>query len=142
MSFLDKTPRLDDVCVLVIEDAAAVRDVVVVALELSGARVIAVDSALEGLAVLKREMPDVIVTSLTMPGHDGYWFLRQVRSLPAERGGRTPVAAFTGCTTREDRLKALRAGFEDYLAKPADLSQLVEVVALLSLRGKTRVLAH
>lgn len=142
MSILDETPRLDDVCVLVVEDAATVRDVVVMALELSGARVIAVDSALEGLAVLEREMPDVIVTSLTMPGHDGYWFLRQVRSLPDARGGRTPVAAFTGCTTREDRLKALRAGFEDYLAKPVDLSRLVEVVALLSRRGKTPVLTH
>ena len=142
MSCLDETRRLDDVCVLVVEHAATVRDVVVIALELSGARVIAVDSAVEGVAVLKRERPDVIVTSLTMPDHDGYWFLRQVRSLPAEQGGRTPAAAFTGCTTREDRLKALRVGFEDYLAKPADLSRLVEVVALLSLRGKTPVLAH
>ena len=110
MTFLVGTRRLVDVCVLVVEGAAAVRDVVVLALELSGARVIAVDSAVEGLAVLEREMPDVIVTSLSMPGHDGYWFLREVRSLPAERGGRTPMAAFTGSTAREDRLKALSGG--------------------------------
>ena len=142
MSFWDRAPRLEGVRVLVVEDAPQVREIVVEALALCGARVIAADSAAKGLAVLKRERPDVLVSSLAMPDHDGYWLIREVRSLPALEGGTTPAAAFTGCTTREDRLKALRAGFQYHVAKPADLSQLAEVVALLSLHGKTSILTH
>ena len=137
MSFWDGTPRLDGVRVLVVEDVSLVREVVVEALRQCGARVIAVDSAIEGLMVLKRERPDVLVSSLAMPDHDGYWLIRQVRSLPPRDGGGTPAAAFTGCTTREDRLNALRAGFQYHVAKPAELSQLAQVVALLSLPVKT-----
>jgi CheY-like chemotaxis protein len=142
MSFWDGAPRLDGVRVLVVQDARRVREVVAEALDLCGARVIAVDSAAKGLAVLKRERPDVLVSSLAMPDHDGYWLIREVRRLPVLEGGSTPAAAFTGCTTREDRLKALRAGFQYHVAKPADLGQLAEVVALLSLHGKAPVLAH
>jgi CheY-like chemotaxis protein len=142
MSFWDGSPRLDGVRVLVVEAEPHVRDVVVEALELCGACVIGVDSAAKGLEALKRERPDVLISSLAMVDRDGYWLIRQVRSLPDMEGGNTPAAAFTGYTTREDRLKALRAGFQYHVAKPADLGQLAEVVALLSLQAKTPVLAH
>ena len=136
------SPRLDGVRVLVVEAVPHVRGVVVEALALCGASVIAVDSAAKGLEMLERERPDVLISSLAMADHDGYWLIRQVRSLPERKGGHTPAAAFTGCTTREDRLKALRAGFQYHVAKPADLGQLAEVVALLSIQRKVPVLAH
>ena len=142
MSFWDGNPRLDGVRVLVVEDGPHVRDLVVDALGLCGARVIAVDSAVEGLVALKRERPDVLVSSLAMPDKDGYWLIRQVRDLPADEGGDTPAAAFTGCTTREDRLRALRAAYQFHVPKPTDLSHLVEVVALLSLQREAPVLVH
>jgi two-component system, chemotaxis family, CheB/CheR fusion protein len=142
MSFWDGGPRLDGVRVLVVEDLLHVRDMVSEALELWGASVIAVESAVKGLETLKRERPDVLISSLAMPDRDGYWLIRQVRSLSDAKGGNTPAAAFTGCTTREDRLKALRAGFQYHVAKPADLAQLAEVVALLSIQAKGPVLVH
>ena len=142
MSLWDGSPRLDGVRVLVVEAVPHVRAVVAEALDLCGASVIAVDSAVNGLEALKRERPDVLISSLAMADHDGYWLIRKVRSLPEMEGGTTPAAALTGCTTREDRLKALRAGFHYHVAKPADLGQLAEVVALLSIQRKVSVLAH
>ena len=142
MSLWNGTPRLNSVRVLLVERLPHVREVVAEALGLCGADVIGVDSAVEGLAVLKLERPDVLVSSLAMPDKDGYWLIRQVRDLPAEEGGDTPAAAFTGCTTREDRLKALRAGYQFHVPKPTDLSQLAEVVALLSLQREVPVLVH
>src|SRR5712691_12583751 len=142
MSFWNGTPRLDGVRVLLVERLAHVRDVVAEALGQCGAEVIIADSAVEGLVVLKLERPDVLVSSLSMPDKDGYWLIREVRNLPAEDGGDTPAAAFTGCTTREDRLRALRAGYQFHVPKPADLSQLAEVVALLSLQREAPVLAY
>ena len=135
------TPRLDGVRVLVVEGVPHVREIVTHALEQCGALVTAVDSALIGLAILKRDRPDVLVSSLSMPEKDGYWLIRRVRSLPSDLGGQTPAVAFTGCTTREDRLQALQAGFQSHVPKPADLRELAGVVALLSLRRQAPVLA-
>ena len=142
MSLWNGTRRLDGVRVLLVERLPHVREVVVEALGQWGAQVMAVDSAVEGLAMLKLERPDVLVSSLSMPDKDGYWLIRQVRDLPAEEGGDTPAAAFTGCTTREDQLRALRAGFQFHVPKPVDLSHLAEVVALLSLQREAPVLVH
>ncbi len=54
------------------------------ALQQCGAHVTAADSAVVGLAVLKRDRPDVLVSSLCMPEKDGYWLIGRVRSLPAD----------------------------------------------------------
>jgi CheY-like chemotaxis protein len=133
-SSLAGTPRLEGIRVLVVEGVALVREIVARSLEERGARVTAVDSAVTGLLTLKHERPDVLVSSLSMPEKDGFWLIRRVRSLPGDEGGRTPAVAFTGCTTREDRLHALQAGFQSHVPKPADLGELARVIALLSLR--------
>ena len=142
MSLWNGTPRLDGVRVLLVERHRDVSEIVAEALGQCGAQVIAVDSALEGLTQFKRERPDVVVSGLSLPDKDGYWLIRQIRDLPADEGGDTPAAAFTGCTTREDRLKTLRAGFQFHVPKPAALHQLTEVVALLSLQREAPVLVH
>lgn len=123
---------LDGVRVLVVESQPQVLDLVVDALGQCGARVTAVGSAAEGLAVLKREPPDALVSSLSLPDKDGYWLIREVRNLPPDQGGDVPAAAFTGRTTVEDRRSALQAGFQVHLSKPADLRTLAETVAFLS----------
>jgi CheY-like chemotaxis protein len=134
MSSWAETPRLEGVRVLVVEGVPYVRDLVTDALEQCGAQVTAVDSAPVALGLVKRDRPDVIISSLRMPDKDGYWLIRRVRSLSADQGGRTPAIAFTGCTTKEDRHNALRAGFQRHVPKPVDLRDLAGVVALLSLR--------
>ena len=128
------TPRLDGVRVLLVEGAPLVREVVADVLGQCGAQVTAVDSAVTGLAILKRERPDALVSSLSMPEKDGYWLIREVRKLPPDQGGDIPAAVFTGLTLPEDRLATLRAGFQYHVPKPVALSRLAEVVALLALK--------
>ena len=127
------TPRLDGVRVLLVENAPQVREVVADALGQCGAHVTAVESAVAGLAVLKRERPDALLSSLSMPDKDGYWLIREVRKLPPDQGGDIPAAAFTGLTTAEDRMATLRAGFQFHVPKPMPLSRLARFVALLTL---------
>ena len=138
MSALDTATRLDGIRVLVVEDVRPVREVVVDALEQCGAVVTAVPSAVEGLRLLQQERPTAFLTSLSMPGEDGYWLIRQVRSLPREHDRATPAVAFTGRSTEEDRLDALRAGFQAHVPKPVDLARLIEVVAQLAFNGATK----
>ena len=134
MSLWNGAPRLDGVRVLLVEDVPEVRDAVADALGQCGARVTAVDSAVTGLAMLKREKPDALLSSLSMPDRDGYWLIREVRKLPPDQGGAVPAAAFTGRTTARDRLATLQAGFQCHVPKPVALSQLAGVVALLTLK--------
>jgi len=129
------TPRLDGVRVLLVEGATRVREVVADVLGQCGAHVTAVDSAVAGLASLKRERPDALLSSLSMPEKDGYWLIREVRKLPPDQGGDVPAAAFTGLTTPEHRRATLRAGFQFHVPKPAALSRLAEVVALLTFKN-------
>lgn len=136
------TPRLDGVRVLLVEDAPQVREVVTDILAQCGAQVTAVDSAVAALTVLKRERPDALVSSLSMPDKDGYWLIREVRKLPPDQGGDVPAAAFTGLTTTEDRLATLRAGFQFHIPKPVAMTRLAGIVALLTLMKKSAFGPH
>ena len=89
-------------------------------------------SAGEGLELVARERPDMIVSDIGMPGEDGYEFIRKVRALPGEEGGRTPAAALTAFARAEDRTRALRAGYQTHVAKPVEPFELTAVVASLA----------
>jgi len=128
-------PVLNGVRVLVVDDQAAVREVIALLLEDSGARVTAVPGVPEALEALGRERPNVMLSDIQMPGEDGYALIRKVRALPPDRGGQTPAAALTGLSTPADRARALRAGFQDHVAKPVDARQLVRIVTTLAAQG-------
>jgi CheY-like chemotaxis protein len=70
--------RLDGVRVLLVEAEPRVRDVVADVLRQYGARVTSVESAVAGLAVVKRERPDALLSNISMPDKDGYWLIREV----------------------------------------------------------------
>ena len=77
---------------------------------------------------------DVVISDIGMPERDGYQLMRAIRTLPAERGGRTPAIAVTAFARSEDRTRALLAGYQVHLAKPIEPHELVVTVA--SLTGK------
>ena len=85
----------------------------------------------ELLASAPDGLPHVIVSDIGMPSEDGYDFIRQVRSLEPERGGRMPAVTMTGYATPEDVERALSAGFHVHVAKPIDPLALVIAVARL-----------
>jgi signal transduction histidine kinase/ActR/RegA family two-component response regulator len=123
--------RLDGITVLAVDDEADSRDVVSRILRHCGATVVLAESAERAFALLQETRPAVLVCDVGMPEEDGYALLRRVRNLPAERGGTTPAIALTAFARGEDRVRALRAGFQMHLAKPIDPAELVLV--LLSL---------
>jgi CheY-like chemotaxis protein len=83
---------------------------------------------------VRRVRPDMIVSDIGMPGEDGYDFIRRVRALAADEGGRTPAAALTAFARAEDRTRALRAGYQTHVAKPVEPTELTAVVASLATR--------
>jgi CheY-like chemotaxis protein len=131
------SPRLDGVRVLIVDDVADARDLLRAALEHYAANVTTVESAPLALEQIGREVPDVLVSDIGMPEFDGYHLIARVRALPPDRGGRVPAAAITSFARMEDRLRALEAGYDEYIVKPVEPAQFVQTVAKLA-RGRAR----
>lgn len=134
-----ETRPLEGVIVLAVDDDPDSLLLVSDALRTAGASVVAARSAEEGLQLFEGLQPDVIVSDLSMPVMDGYDFIRQIRAR-GERDGRTvPAAALTAYARSEDRIRALMAGYQTYLAKPIDPGELVKAVTIL---GRQRASAR
>src|SRR4249920_216582 len=120
--------------ILVIEDNARnlklVRDV----LQFAGYEVIEARSGEEGVQAAGQYNPDLVLMDLQLPGIDGAEALRRLRT--ADAGRRIPVVAVTAFAMKDDRDRAMAAGFDGYLEKPISIRALPsQVGAFLSPGG-------
>ncbi len=102
-------------------------------LEDCGALVETALSAREALEAIKTLKPHVLVSDIGMPVEDGYDLLRQVRACGG--GAEIPAVALTAYASVEERVRALREGFQIHLPKPIDPAELAAVVASLVARA-------
>src|SRR5215213_2088279 len=131
----DSADRLDGLRILAVDDEADTRELLRQGLEFLGAKVKVVGSAAEAIDSLRGSVPDILISDIGMPGTDGYDLIRQVRALPPDQGGKVPAIALTAYTRVEDRLQALRAGYDMHVPKPVELAELVAVAASVSRRN-------
>ena len=102
-------------------------------LEERRATVFTAASARQGLELLQRFRPDVLISDIGMPEEDGYRFLRRVRALGPDRGGSTPAMALTAFASPEDQHRAMVCGYQMHLTKPIEAGRLIaNVVRLLN----------
>jgi len=128
--------ELQDTRVLIVDDDRDTLEVMRVILESHGAQAAVAPTAAEGLAVLGILRPEVILSDIAMPDEDGYEFIRKVRALPADQGGRTPAVAVSAHVYTSDRERAFDAGFHAFLAKPINPRALVASVKTLVERAR------
>jgi PAS domain S-box-containing protein len=131
----DCPERLDGLKVLVVDDEADTRELLRIGIGQCGAQVRLAASAQEALEAIENEMPDLLISDIGMPGEDGYELIRRVRALPAKSGGRIPAIALTAYARTEDRMQALRAGYQMHVPKPVEMAELMTVAASLVHRG-------
>jgi signal transduction histidine kinase len=125
-------PELTGLRLLIVDDEPDAREFLIRVLTECGARVEAVASSEEALRSLERELPDVLISDIGMPYSDGYELIRTIRRLPPGSGGEIPALALTAFARSEDRQRALLAGYQAHVAKPADPIELVTQIASLS----------
>jgi CheY-like chemotaxis protein len=123
--------RLDSYRVLVVDDEPDTREMLRVGLHHCGANVSVAGSTREALEMMDAHAYDLVISDIGMPDEDGYELIRRIRSLPAERGGKVPAVALTAYARTEDRLQALRSGYQMHVPKPVELAELVAVAASL-----------
>jgi signal transduction histidine kinase/CHASE1-domain containing sensor protein len=126
---LAQSPQLlSGLNVLLVDDDSDTLMLMATALTRRQANVTAVSSALEAIQAITQRRPDVLVSDIAMPDVDGYGLIEKVRLL--ENGmAQIPAVAITAYAKEEDRDRALSAGFQIYLAKPVELTELISVVA-------------
>ncbi len=128
---------LDKVQVLVVDDDPDARSLLRVVLEAAGAVVDTAGSAKEGMGQLLSKPVDVLVCDIGMPDMDGYTLMRNIRRLEDPQKNGVSAVALTAYARLEDRMEAIRAGFQNHLPKPVETSELLAVVqSLASPRSK------
>jgi CheY-like chemotaxis protein len=128
----NETKILSGLKILIVDDEPYARQLVKKILSKNGANVIDTSSASEALNGVRTENPDLIVSDIAMPEENGYEFIRKVRTLEPDMGHHIPSAALSAYVTKEDKERALSAGFEVHIGKPVEPHELVLKVAKLA----------
>jgi two-component system phosphate regulon response regulator PhoB len=120
--------------VLVVEDEAAIRELVRYNLEREGVEVRGTGDGEEALTMIAEEQPDLVVLDWMLPGLSGLEVCRALRRGAATRS--LPVIILTARGEESDRVRGLDAGADDYIAKPFSPKELVARVRAVLRRSR------
>jgi CheY-like chemotaxis protein len=112
--------------VAIVEDDENTRDVFRTILEHHGLRVVEANDGEQALALFRRQLPDVILLDLGLPGIDGRAVANALKADPATAG--VPIIVVTAAAEEHTRRWALHLGCNDFLEKPVELRTLTAAV--------------
>jgi CheY-like chemotaxis protein len=115
--------------VLVVDDAPDVTEMIATLIRFAGYEVTTALSATEAFDAARGDHYDAVVSDIGMPGMNGYQLAEALRALPEY--ARTPLVAVTGFTMYDDRERARLSGFDDFLSKPINPSDLLDILKRL-----------
>jgi two-component system cell cycle response regulator DivK len=119
--------------ILIIEDnprnMKLVRDV----LQVKGHTTLEATTAEDGIEIAKRELPDLVLMDIQLPGMNGIDALGHLRADAAT--ARIPVIAVTASVMQQDRKLITEAGFDGYIGKPINLAEFLQAVNTQAARG-------
>ncbi|MCU1292843.1 MAG: luxQ 1 [Bryobacterales bacterium] len=121
--------------ILLVEDAYDVLTAIKMELETLGHRVFTATNGIDAVETARRELPDLLISDLKMPGLNGYDLIRQIRS--TYQVSYIPAIALTGAGRQEGGRRAIAAGFDTCLSKLADLNELSNAIANLTAQQRT-----
>jgi two-component system phosphate regulon response regulator PhoB len=109
--------------ILVVEDEAAIQELIAVNLSHAGHNVVRADDAEQALRQLREALPDVVVLDWMLPGRSGLHLARQLRA--DERTRVIPIIMLTARGAEQDVIAGLESGADDYVTKPFSPRELV-----------------
>ena len=126
--------------ILTVDDSKTIRMIVARAFKTFACEILEASDGVEGLAIVSREKPDIILLDYTMPVMDGFEMLNKLKADPESKG--IPVVMLTAEAGRENVLKIARLGVRDYLVKPFKEDLVVERVGrIIDLKAKNEAVA-
>ncbi|WP_378957185.1 ATP-binding protein [Pelosinus sp. sgz500959] len=121
-----KNPGLKTV--LLAEDDLVSRNMVTTLLKKNGFKVIAVENGKEAIDAFEKEKIDVILMDINMPYLDGYSATKEIKSREKDMNCCTPIIAMTAYALKGDREKCLAVGMDDYISKPININQVIDII--------------
>lgn len=116
--------------VLIVEDSPTMRQLIVFALKrLRGLNIVEANDGVDGLKKLSSDKFDLIFTDINMPIMDGLKLVSLVRNDPGYK--QVPIVIITTEGASEDRERALALGANDYITKPIQTTQILDVAKRL-----------
>jgi len=112
--------------ILIVEDNMDTYELMHFILELNGYETFLAMDGRDGVNAARKQTPDLILMDLSMPEMDGWEATRRIKQDPITCA--IPLIAVTARATPGDRDRALKAGCDDYITKPMDLSELLGLV--------------
>ncbi|MDQ3094774.1 MAG: response regulator [Actinomycetota bacterium] len=112
--------------ILLVEDTPANLALAAKVLRAAGYEVLTAESAVDGIALAREKLPDLVLMDLGLPDMDGWQALREIRGHQSSASLR--VAAFTAHAMIGDRARVLAAGFDGYLSKPINFATFADSV--------------
>jgi two-component system, OmpR family, response regulator RpaA len=126
---------MQTVNILVIEDDEIVARTIERSLRGQEFRVTVANSGVEGLKNAHRQLPDLVIMDIIMPGMDGYSVCREMRADPLL--SEIPILFLTAKAKDEDRIQGFLAGADDYLTKPFNIDELILRIRAIIRRTKS-----
>ncbi|NBW40922.1 DNA-binding response regulator [bacterium] len=117
----------------VIEDDESVRRSLQLNLELEGYGVVLASDGEEGISLVEKHSPDLLILDVMMPKKDGLQTCKELRN----KGISTPLILLTARSAEVDKVLGLELGADDYLAKPFGMRELVARVKALLRRTQS-----
>jgi two-component system phosphate regulon response regulator PhoB len=109
--------------VLIIEDEAAIQELIAVNLESAGHKVLRASDAEQALTIMRQILPDLVLLDWMLPGQSGLAIARQLRA--NERTRSIPIIMLTAKSAEQDKVTGLESGADDYLTKPFSPRELL-----------------
>lgn len=109
--------------VLLVEDSPLQRKILAGYLTGEGIEVITASDGEEALRVAEKQKPDLVLLDIVLPGMDGFEVCRHIKDNPGLKD--TPVVFITSRQGREERIRGLECGADDFLIKPVDKRELL-----------------
>jgi CheY-like chemotaxis protein/anti-sigma regulatory factor (Ser/Thr protein kinase) len=132
------TSALRGLRVLIVDDNPLTCELLTTILVREGAETSAATSAADALALLEKSAPDILVSDIAMPGTDGYELIRRVRSRSGDGLADLPAVALTAYARPEDRERAIAAGFDGHISKPAEPAEFIRFLAQIAQKLRPR----
>ena len=107
--------------ILLAEDDADLRSILSQYLEINGLTILQAETGQAGFEIFKNEHVDVCILDIMMPLMDGFELARQIRRTDPE----IPVIFLTARNQKEDKIKGLKLGADDYITKPFEVEELI-----------------
>ena len=124
--------------ILIIDDDLAICELIKVNLELLGYECAYSVDPIQGFALVKQEMPSLVILDVMMGEVSGYDVAQKIRQ--TKEISKTPIIMLTALGELNNKLEGFNSGADDYIVKPFEIEELkARVIALLSRAGEEHI---